>query len=276
MTNPQSSRGRKWLLRAAIGLSAVALVAGCGGSGPEQARDRALAYFSTQVHEIDHSWSSIFDHLHRRFGLELTLASGRTPYGVQRELERPELFAVYRRLVDPAARVSKRQIAELSTTIDRMTASALHCDRIALPDGWVDVLRTASGLGAYALTHAVVATRWTLENGCLSEMELIPLHFEQVELLEALIEEREVLNSRHDVATDIWIEALAMLYYLGEGDRVRPEWIEALLAAQREDGGWPNHPRAPTSHPHPSALALWVLLEGLNSDAPATAWIPSG
>jgi hypothetical protein len=265
------------LAGACLSLGSIAiLAAGCGPSRAEQARDRALAYFTTQVHEIDPSWSSIFDYLHRRFGLELTLASGRSPHGAREGLERPELFAVYRRLVDPSARVTKRQIAELETPIDRMTASALYCDRIPLPADWLEILGKASRLSAYALTHAAVAARWTLENDCFSELALTPLHFEQVDLLELLIQEREALAERHEVATDIWIEAIALLYYLGEGPRVRPEWIEAVLAAQRGDGGWPNHPREPRSHPHPSALALWVLLESLHPDAPATRWIPPG
>ncbi len=219
-------------------LSLAILASGCGPSRPERARDRALTYFATQVHEVDHSWASIFDYLHRRFGLELALASGRPPYGVREGLERPELARIYRRLVDPSARVTKRQIAELGSAIDRMTASALHCDRIPLPTDWLEILGTASQRGAYALTHAAVAARWTLENECLTELALTPLHTEQVELLEGLIEDREALASRHELATDVWIEAIALLYYLDEGTRVRPEWIDAVLAAQRADGGW--------------------------------------
>ena len=81
------------------------------------------------------------------------------------------------------------------------------------------------------------------------------------------------LAERHAASSDQWIEAISMLYYLGAGSRVRAEWIDDLLAGQRPDGGWPRHPRAALSDPHPTALALWVLLEQLQPDAAAIRWI---
>ena len=235
---------------------------------------RAIASFATHVHEVDHGWSPVLDYVHRRFGLELRLASGLRPYGAGQRLKRPEEGEVFRRLIDPQARASRRQIAELPGAIDRMSGSALHCDRIPLPADWVEVLYRASEAGGYALTHAVVAARWSVENGCVPESQLAALHADQVARLEALIENRAELATRFELATDIWIEAVAMLYYANEPGRVRAEWIAAVLDAQREDGGWPNHPRSTASHPHPTALALWVLSEHLEPEAAQIAWIP--
>jgi hypothetical protein len=65
-----------------------------------------------------------------------------------------------------------------------------------------------------------------------------------------------------------------MLYYLGARDRVQPAWLDAMLTAQRTDGGWPLGPGATRSDPHPTALALWVLLENLEPEAPPIRWIP--
>lgn len=237
------------------------------------ARDRALEYFHREVTQIEVGWSVVFGYLQRRFGVTVAVADGRTLHDAREDVEPPEMFAIFGRLVDTSSRVEIIQIAELESPIDRISASAIHCREIPLPDDWVEILFKASRKGAYALTHSVAAAQWTLENGCRQELQLAALHAEQIQLLEALLWERDRLERRHAAATDIWIEALAMLFYARAGDRVRPEWIETLLGLQRRDGGWAAHPRAPRSDPHTTALALWVILETLEPDAPRVAWI---
>lgn len=268
---PTTRRGIRVCALAAL----LALVTACARRDPAEARDRALAYFASEVHEVDPGWSSIVDLLHRRFGVEVPLAGGRPAHGAL-PAERSDVAAVYRRLEDPNARATRREIAELPTAIDRVTATALHCDHVGLPDDWLEVLREATRLGAYALTHAVAATRWTVENGCLPPARVLALELEQIDALVRLLEQRHGLAERHALATDIWIEALAMLHYLDAAERVQPAWIDDLLAAQRPDGGWPNHPDDARSHPHPTALALWVLLERLEPAAGPARWIPRG
>ncbi len=252
-----------------------ALLLAVSGCGPERrfeaARRGAVEYFAREVRTVDPGWANLFGYLHRRFGLELVNAAGAALHEVPMEQERPELAAIFRRLVDPGARVPKRTIAELSTPIDRMTASALHCDRIRLPENWNDVLREATRIGGYALTHAALASQWTLEQGCRPEIEVAVLQERQIEALGALVDGRDTLTVGN--ATDLWIEALVMLYYLGAADRIDPAWLEALLDAQRPDGGWPLGPGAKRSDPHPTALALWVLLENLEPDAAPIRWI---
>jgi len=239
----------------------------------DAARGRALAYFASAVDTPDPSWLSLFGYLHRRFGLDARLATGAAPHTLRDGIARPEIWAVYRRIDDPTATVDKATIAALPTAIDRITASALHCDRIALPPDWVEILARASRAGAYALTHAVLAAEWTVENGCRRRDELAALHAEQVALLEQLIAQRAELAGRYEAATDLWIEAVAMLAYSGAADRIRDAWVVDLLALQRPDGGWPRHPRATRSDPHASALALWVLLERLQPQAPPIRWV---
>ena len=237
------------------------------------ARDRAVRYFAEQVVAADPSWLAIFGYLHRRFGLEVRLAGGADLHTLRDGIARPEVAAIYRRIDDPDARVDKAAIAALPTAIDRITASALHCDRIALPGDWVAILGKASRAGAYALTHAVLATEWTVENGCLPRGDVAALHAEQVRLLEQLVDQRAALAGRFESASDLWIEAMAMLAYSDASARIRPEWIADLLALQRPDGGWPRHPRATRSDPHATALALWVVLERLQPQAPPIRWI---
>ena len=248
-----------------------------GAARLERAQTAALRYFATSVETADPSWLSLFGYMHRRFGLDARLASGAPAHTLRDGVARPEVYAIYRRIDDPAAQVDKAAIAALPTAIDRITASALHCDRIPLPADWVQILAKASRAGAYALTHAVLATEWTVENGCRTRQDVTALHAEQVRLLEQLIEQRATLASQYESATDLWIEAMAMLDYSGAGDRIRAAWIDDLLSQQRADGGWPRHPRATRSDPHATALALWVVLAQRQPQAPPIRWIaPSG
>lgn len=260
---------------ATLGL-VLQLHASCAAS-PEarlaEARDRAIAWFASDVDEVEAGWSAIFAYLHRRFGVIVTTAEGRTLHDATEGVEPAAMFEVFRRLVDPGATVDVARIAALESPIDRISASAIHCDHIPLPGDWIDILRRASRMGAYALTHAVTAATWSLENGCVSPLQLAALRAEQIHLLQQLIEGREELEKRHAAASDIWIEAVAMLFYADAGHRVRPEWIEAVLALQRPDGGWPLHPRASESDPHTTALALWVVLEVLEPHAPRVPWL---
>lgn len=265
-------------LRTALRLLAVAVAVASRSSADDVAACRAaqargLRFFAEQVTTADPSWQAIFGYLRRRYGIEAHLAGGAALHGMGDGVARPDVAAVYRRIDDPTARIDKATIAALPTAIDRITASALHCDRIPLPAEWVEILGKASRAGAYALTHAVLATEWTVENGCRTRREVATLHDEQLKLLTQLVEQRDTLTPRFESASDLWIEAMAMLVYGGAAARIRPEWIADLLSLQRPDGGWPRHPRATRSDPHTTALALWVVAAHLQPTAPPIRWI---
>lgn len=263
------------LSRASLWLGiAGALLLGCARDPVEAAREHALAWFATGVATGDPSWGPIFPYLERRFGLRVPDRNGRPFHLPPDAPPKTEIAAIYHRLWDPAAPIRPQQIAALESEIDRITASALHCDRIPLPGDWEAILRQASRVGGYALTHAVVAGQWTIENGCRSPHELADLQQEQIALLERLAADREATIAELDAGQDIWIEALAMLDYLGAGERVRPEWLATLLAAQRADGGWARGGRGDRSDPHPTALSLWVLSAHLAPDRPPVPWLP--
>jgi hypothetical protein len=246
---------------------------GCGRDPIEAARERAVQYFAVRVHSADPSWAAIFGYLHRRYGIEAVDANGRALHVPAEDERRPEMGAIYRRLWNADATVRIEQIAALASSIDRMSASALHCDRIPLPANWETVLRHASSVGGYALTHAVVAAQWTLDNGCRSAADLEGLQAAQVVFLERLAGTRDDLLASQEAGNDIWIEALAMLAYLGAEEKLRPGWLAALLASQNDDGGWSRGRRGAGSDPHPTALAIWVLSAQLQPDLPPVPWI---
>lgn len=275
---PPARKRRIPYMQIGIGLVFILAVGGSWAWSNRQARfehakDHAIHYFATHVHEADPSWLSLFGYMHRRFGIVATLASGQAAHDIQIGVQRPEVFEIYRRIDDPSAAVDKRKIAALPTAIDRITASALHCDRIPLPDDWVDILRRASVAGGYALTHSVLATEWTVENGCRTRKDVEGLHATQIAWLLTFVQKRHDLADNLDAATDMWIEAIAMLYYVGAGDMIPSEWLEEIVQIQNDDGGWSRSPHEDRSDPHASALALWVLLEHLRPGIPHTTWI---
>lgn len=259
-----------------LGLAVLLVALAC--SAPERpledALSRAEAYFATRMDRADLGTAHLLGYLHRRFGLELHDAAGVALHAPPAERARPALDAVFRRLVDPAATASTEQIAALDNPIDRMTGLALHCDHTGLPHDWADALRRAADQRGYALTHAALASEWSLENGCRSLAEIAPVQHDLVERLVALASDRAALDETYRASSDLFIEALVMLYYLRAAERVEPAWLDALLEMQRPDGGWPLRPDASSSNPHPSVLAIWVLLENLRPDAPRVRWIP--
>ncbi|MGH0028862.1 MAG: FG-GAP-like repeat-containing protein [Myxococcota bacterium] len=265
-------------------LAACWIVAACGpdaarpgavDADAEQALQDALAWFEREARPVDPSWAGLFAYYQRRFGLEVVDARGAPLHTATAARARPEVAAVFRRLVDPGAAVRPAVLASLEHEIDRMTAGALHCDRIPLPDDWKDTLAAAGRAGGYALTHAALAGQWARENGCDGHEAAAALRPDQVEALLALVAERDTLAGRFDTPTDLWLEALAMLAYLGAAERIPDDALADLLAARLPDGGWPLAPGGP-SHPHPTALALWPLLERRTPPSPRVAWIPQG
>jgi hypothetical protein len=255
--------------------AAAGLLASCGlGAEAARARERALAFFASREEPADPSWAPLFGYLHRRFGLLVRDARGRPLRAAAADPARAEVAAVYRRLSDPRAAVAPERIAALPSAVDRLTAVALHCERIPLPPDFLPALRRANEVGGYALTHAALAGGFALENGCLPPEALREIRRAQAERLAAQAAEREALGATLEAGLDVWIESLAMLHYLGEGGRVRGEWLRALLAAQRPDGGWARSPRANASDPHATALALWVLLETLEPGARPVPFVP--
>lgn len=265
------------LTRTGIAAAIAAGLLSCGASPLERARDASVAYYATRVREADVSWSYIPLYLNRRFGVEVRLASGLalTPDGIATEGDALPTIPVYRRLFRIAAPIDPEEISALESPVDRMLAVALHCSSVGLPNDWLGVLRRASERGGYALTHAVLAAQWSLENGCVGWLDLAPGKARQVEGLVALLDDTARLHSEDPRSADVWLEALALLHYVGGRDRIRTEWLDTLLALQLSDGGWPEHPDSKRSSPHATAFALWVLLEELEPQAAEITMIPS-
>lgn len=234
---------------------------------------RAAAYIRT-FGETDPSWRGVLGYLHRRFGVRFALADGRAADDPGTESGEPQSRAILARMEDRDAPTDAAAIAGLASQTDRMTAVALHCDRLPLPANWLEVLRAAGRACGYALTHAALASQWSVENGCIDVAAAAPVQAELADALVALVEDRGRLAETLPASADVWMEAVALLTYLGLPDSVSPEWIASILADQRADGGWAPASGKTTSDPHATVMAIWSLVEALHPNAEPSRWLP--
>ncbi|MBS1151951.1 MAG: hypothetical protein H6Q89_3649 [Myxococcaceae bacterium] len=172
----------------------------------------------------------------------------------------------YARLADPSAAPSAQDVESANSPLDRMALEALYCDRDGPKDGLLERLRETAAAGKYYLTHAALYTGWAVENGCL---EAAPAKALQAELAQKM----SVLIAAEGGPTDLAIEAMAFLFYVGHRELVRPEWIQQVRAAQRKDGGWTHGPASAPTNDHSSFLALWVLLDATRPNTADRPWL---
>ena len=253
--------------------------------GPEaapltSAADRGEAHLRQRAEQIDPTMLLILDFVARRFDIDwmrAAAARARTPIPTtscaagDAGCEGASARSSIRRLVDPSVRVTAAEIANLAeasgSQVDGFTFAALHCRTVPLADDYPQ--RIAHWLdpkgGNYDPPHAALALQWAIEQGCLDPSEEPIAHLRAVAI-------EQLVHFADGVPRDQPIEAVAMLGYLGARDRVERRWLDAIVAAQHEDGGWGDQPGEP-SNDHTTILALWVLLEQTHPVHPGP-WIP--
>lgn len=261
-------------------VSAVLLVlAGCKPHGPVAPADpvptgsdpisRAVRYLADSNPSDDASVSLILDYLHRRFFV--SGLSAQVSYGVEQSRDSESQLYLYGRIFDPGARL-ERFATPADAGIDLLRVSSiayfpllgLHCDRWPLPAGFELDLRAELARGGYFTTHALLARQWAKEQGC----------FDGSPELNDALRAGLVENVSRQVNGDLFAESLAMLYYGGFGESVRPEWIESLKSTQRADGSFPFDETGLLPR-HSTALALWALCAAEGLGDPAVTWIPN-
>lgn len=270
-------------LLATLAVTAVLLLLGGGflllrggrdARGPQAAIDRAVRALAAEQ-SLDPILAIILDSVRRRFDLagippqtayvDAAQQAARANGTVMRTGDKlADMLAVFRRLMDPGARATVADIDALHFPIDQVTSAALHCQTVPLPADFFLTLDEMVELGGYAMTHAIIASQWLLENGCVPAETIAVRRPQHVAALLRQIEKEE------GQLTDRRVEALATLFYIGAGDRARPEWLEFVLQRQLPDGHWPGYADQPqTPIAHTTLMALWMLLEAQSADRPS-------
>lgn len=250
---------------------------GCRGGHtvPQAAVDRATQSLVAQQGSLDPILAIILDSVRRRF--ELVAVAPQTAYVdaaqqaarnagsvVRAGDQLAHMLAVFRRLMDPAATATAADIEMLRMPIDQVTAMAIHCQTVPLPADFLMTLDEMVELGGYAMTHAIIASQWLIENGCVPEATVAARRPQYVDALVRQIEKEEGL------LTDRRVEALATLFYIGGGDHVRQEWLDFVLQRQLPDGQWPGYADQPqTPNAHATLMGLWLLLEARSEGRPS-------
>ena len=235
---------------------------------------RGEAFLQARGDGLDPMMALILDFVGRRFAVPWMQAAANplrtpvaaTPCADGGSCGPPSSLDSFRRLIDPRATIAADRLPT-GTGIDALTALALHCRSNGLPTDYP--LRIAQGLDPAAAGSdpplAAMALQWAVEQGCLDRGS---------DAIRALRTQAltQLLAVGEGVPRDQPVLALAMLDYLGEGRCIRSEWIDALVRAQRDDGGWSDGADQP-SNDHTTTLALWVLLTQARP-AQSVAWIP--
>ena len=259
------------VIAALLVLVVVGLVwRGTGRGGrpvPQAAIDRAAQSLVAPQASLDPILAIILDSVRRRFDLTAVPPQAAAVDAAQRAARDggtvmrtgdnlADMLAIFRRLMDPAATASAESIEALRMPIDQVTAMALHCQAIPLPADFLMTLDEMVQLGGYAMTHAVIAGQWLVENGCVPASTMAARRPKQIEALLRQIDKED------GQLTDRRVEAMAALFYIGGGDQARPEWIDFVLQRQLADGQWPGYADQPqTPNAHTTLMALWLLLE---------------
>jgi len=263
-----------WLLLASGGPARPAIPSGVDPGPPQattfvtgnDAETRASRFLLSLPQEKAVDYAIVLDLLRRRFGLDWAAplvafarwASAR-PGG-----ETASLFA---RVYDPGAHAPSPPWELARNKTDRLTSTALHCDIYPVPDGYsADIERSLSSRSLSDRTHATIALLWADEHGCLDPSGAARLRQTAADILEQSVRQEPSVH-------DQFVEAVALLYELGERDRIDESWIDAIRGAQQRDGGWAEDASSGESSGHTTALALWVLLEDSRPDRASTTWI---
>lgn len=141
---------------------------------------------------------------------------------------------------------------------DDLVLRSLYCDVYGYSDEDFRVLGSLSPDGGYTDTHVLLALLFLRENGCYDRPERDFAIGKVSDMLVRAAEEDESWS-------DLFSERIVFLYWAGEGERVKPEWIDRIVRAQAADGGWADASWGEGSNPHStglSMLAIRYFLEG--------------
>jgi hypothetical protein len=255
-------------IRVTAVLLAAAVITGCASprtldpAAADAAIDRAQRYLQRQG-ELQPDELAVLSYLARKFDLPW-VKERRAPKVLQGLREGP--WGPFYRLLEPGYRVRQSALLEARFPIDRMTLAALYCDLYGFPYDFRSQLASAFAGDGYWPTHAVVAAVWAQENGCFTAHEWPAM---QTVILDALTR----TLAAHPAVDDIFVEAVAMHYYAGLGDRVDQAWLAKIVAAQGFRGGWSVGRWDPRYNPHTTVLALWSLLEARRGNVRSVSWL---
>jgi hypothetical protein len=271
----------------ALGLAVVVLAAvltSCGSDSTGDDRDAqasaAADYLVEVVDTIDPVHQAFLYFLYRNWGWSQFADLGDRAAEGTRAIQAAgpadtldfEILAVARvPLPDERQPVETDDGPEVSDTT-QVLAAALYCDTQPVSDADTRLMERLVAEGDYGATHVLLAWLWDQELGCddpaLARLGPPALKRVSDDFTGRLASAGADLSS---VVDDLSIEQAAFLVQAGQWTLLTDEWVAAVRATQRNDGGWPQETEDRSrSAWHTTILALWMLsaVEGPGVGAP--------
>jgi hypothetical protein len=205
------------------------------------------------------------DAMYRRFGItEFADALQRYDQVLSENPPDAPLLRVFRRIADHDNPLQDVDLQAVEVEVDRITVPALYCDRLGLSADYPVLLEMEANKGGYMLTHVLLALIWIQENGCEAPVSN--------DFIENVYRANAALINDDSVVEDLELEAAAFLYLAGQSKLVNNAFVEHVIAAQHDDGGWAQYLDKPNeSDWHPTILGLFLLL---HVEYPAESYPP--
>lgn len=169
------------------------------------------------------------------------LAEAREPWG---------LSLLIWRLIDPTYPAG--QVFSEPGGTQELLSAALYCDVHPIGPGFIRTVTRFIREGGYSASHAGLALQWVRERGC-------PLdRLDQLLALTSTTLAAELQQAK--LADDLHLEMGAVLAYIGDPQKIPPDFVELASEQQHPDGGWGiNGPEDPSNW-HPTLFGAWMLL----------------
>ena len=268
-----------------LGLFVVSAAA-CGAGGnasnlseeAQQAVSDGAEFLQANIDQIDPLHLSGLDHIYRRWGVEPLASFGAAASAAASRLPPsgsgvPTEEQALARLVDPARRVPPAGAASLPDT-SRVMVSGLYCDVRPLTTDDLSAWERELSAGGYGPTHVLLAWFFMEDLGC-DDARAAALAEEAIDLVAAELGTRASTSPLEWAVDDLSVEQIVVLAEAGRADLVGSGWVDAIVAAQRDDGRWQWG--GPLAEPdpfdwHATALAVWAL-NALGGEGKPEAWV---
>lgn len=146
----------------------------------------------------------------------------------------------------------------------------LACQNHLLPAHFLDTVKQlANTPNHYDLTHAYLMLQWLEELQC-NQIDWLKEQRLKQQLKQQLI---NLLYTTDNHWQDVYLEALALLYYTDNNFKLPNDWLREIISAQQNDGGWKYASESSQSSAHATVFGLWILLASTTNSPTPIPWI---
>lgn len=194
--------------------------------------DKYKTYNETVFDSVNRVLLTVNYFLAKRFNVMWEIDFVKAIYGTGSKYDRfnPFLFR-YLKAIQPSYTYSLADIDAFCKSAGVFQKSflsiySLHCSNLAYNDSLIEEkLRISETKDNDYLMDLALCYNWAYENKCDS----LILKLKQHKIKDLLVAKlADNYQRQMGVNTGMALEALAMLYYLGEGKQIKPEWVEAV------------------------------------------------